>query len=165
MLEHLEIAEGAVIQGSAHKVLQMHMGASVQGRLIYSVRKKCSRSKKGQLKASGWSTNNYAMQLDIEFSERAANKVKRLIETRATPACLRVFITGGGCNGFLRFYIRDTPAQDDIIERLGVRMLVDAMSYPYLAGSNVDYVEDLSGSQFTSQTPMLLRPAAAAALF
>lgn len=87
------------------------------------------------------------MQADIDFSERAASKVKSLIEDEGdSRLCLRVFITGGGCNGFsYGFTFDDTPAEDDaVIERLGVRMLVDAMSYPYLAGSDIDYVEDRS---------------------
>lgn len=96
------------------------------------------------------------MHADIEFSEKAASKVKRLIEDEGDPLlCLRVFITGGGCNGFsYGFTFDDTPAEDDaVIERLGVRMLVDAMSYPYLAGSDIDYVEDLAGAQFTVSNP------------
>lgn len=96
------------------------------------------------------------MHADIAFSERAAGKVKRLIEDEGDPLlCLRVFITGGGCNGFsYGFTFDDTPAEDDaVIERSGVRMLVDAMSYPYLVGSDIDYVEDLSGSQFTVSNP------------
>lgn len=96
------------------------------------------------------------MQPEIELSEKAAKKVESLITAEGDPSlCLRVFITGGGCNGFsYGFTFDDTQAEDDaVIEKFGVRMLVDAMSYPYLVGADVDYVEDLSGSQFTVMNP------------
>ncbi len=96
------------------------------------------------------------MQTSITFSEKAANKVKRLIEDEGDPSlCLRVFISGGGCNGFSYGSIfDDTRAEDDaVIERGGVVMLVDAMSYPYLDGADVDYIEDLSGAQFVVSNP------------
>ena len=68
---------------------------------------------------------------------------------------LRVFITGGGCNGFsYGFTFDDEVAQDDaLIEKAGVGLVVDAMSYPYLEGAEVDYVEDLSGAQFVVTNP------------
>ena len=68
---------------------------------------------------------------------------------------LRVFISGGGCNGFsYGITFDDDVAEDDaLIEQDGVEMVVDAMSYPYLAGARVDYVEDLSGSQFIVTNP------------
>ena len=96
------------------------------------------------------------METEITFSERAASKVKRLIEDEGdAQLCLRVFITGGGCNGFsYGFTFDDAQAEDDaVVEQSGVRMLVDSMSYPYLAGADVDYVEDLSGAQFTVSNP------------
>ncbi|MEL0047247.1 MAG: iron-sulfur cluster insertion protein ErpA [Gammaproteobacteria bacterium] len=96
------------------------------------------------------------MQPEIALSEKAAKKVEHLIAEEGDPSlCLRVFITGGGCNGFsYGFTFDDTAAEDDaVIEKSGVRMLVDAMSYPYLVGADVDYVEDLSGSQFTVMNP------------
>ena len=57
------------------------------------------------------------MQTSITFSEKAANKVKRLIEDEGDPSlCLRVFISGGGCNGFsYGFTFDDTRAEDDAV--------------------------------------------------
>ena len=68
---------------------------------------------------------------------------------------LRVFITGGGCNGFsYGFTFDDDVAEDDaVVENGDIKMLIDAMSFPYLVGSAVDYVEDLSGAQFTVTNP------------
>ena len=96
------------------------------------------------------------MQANIDFSERAANKVRALITADGDDALrLRVFITGGGCNGFsYGFTFDDDVTEDDaVIDREGVSMVVDSMSYPYLEGSQVDYVEDLNGSQFIVTNP------------
>ncbi len=96
------------------------------------------------------------METNIQLSERAAAKVKTLINAEADDSLrLRVFITGGGCNGFsYGFTFDDEVADDDaVVERDGVAMVVDAMSYPYLEGSQVDYVEDLNGAQFVVTNP------------
>ncbi len=96
------------------------------------------------------------MQSNIIFSDRAADKVKALIAAEGDDALrLRVFITGGGCNGFSYGFTFDEDVADDdaVIENDGVSMVVDAMSYPYLEGAQVDYVEDLSGSQFVVTNP------------
>jgi len=97
-----------------------------------------------------------ALQANINLSDRAAAKVKALIALEGDDSLrLRVFITGGGCNGFsYGFTFDDDVADDDaLVENDGVAMIVDAMSYPYLEGSDVDYVEDLSGSQFVVVNP------------
>ena len=96
------------------------------------------------------------MQFNINLSDRAAAKVQSLIEAEGDDSLhLRVFISGGGCNGFsYGFTFDDEVAEDDALIRKGeVAMVVDAMSYPYLEGSDVDYVEDLSGSQFVVTNP------------
>ena len=96
------------------------------------------------------------MQAEISFSESAAIKVKRLIDNDGDDSLkLRVFITGGGCNGFSYGFTFDSEvAEDDaMVERSGATMLVDSMSYPYLAGARVDYVENLNGSQFVVNNP------------
>ena len=96
------------------------------------------------------------MQAEMSFSESAAIKVKCLIENDGDDSLkLRVFITGGGCNGFSYGFTFDSEvAEDDaMVEREGVTMLVDSMSYPYLAGAQVDYVENLNGSQFVVTNP------------
>ena len=93
---------------------------------------------------------------DIGFSDRAADKVAELIADEGNETLkLRVFITGGGCSGFsYGFTFDEEVAEDDaVIEREGVVMLVDAMSYPYLAGAQIDYREDLQGAQFVVTNP------------
>ena len=93
---------------------------------------------------------------DIHFSDRAAHKVRDLIDSEGNDALkLRVFITGGGCSGFsYGFTFDEEVAEDDAqFENGGVTMVVDPMSYQYLAGAEVDYREDLQGAQFVVQNP------------
>ena len=92
----------------------------------------------------------------LTLTERAVHKVRELIgEEDNHDLKLRVFITGGGCSGFQYGFSFDEDAADDDtrIEREGVVMLVDPMSFPYLAGSEVDYTEGLEGSRFIVNNP------------
>ena len=93
---------------------------------------------------------------DIQFSDRAARKVRDLIDGEANEALkLRVFVTGGGCSGFSYGFTFDEEVADDdsVVENGGVTMVVDSMSYQYLAGAQVDYREDLQGAQFIVKNP------------
>lgn len=92
----------------------------------------------------------------IELSEAAASKVRELLADEDNGDLkLRVFISGGGCSGFsYGFTFDDEVAEDDaVFEREGVTLLVDALSYQYLLGAEVDYREDLSGAQFVVTNP------------
>lgn len=90
------------------------------------------------------------------LSQSAANKVRELIEEEGNQALkLRVFVTGGGCSGFqYGFTFDEAQAEDDTpIEKDGVVLLVDPMSYQYLVGATVDYEEGLQGARFVIQNP------------
>ena len=92
----------------------------------------------------------------IQFSQGAASKVKTLVDEEGNPRLkLRVFVTGGGCSGFqYGFTFDEDIAEDDtVIEREGVALVVDPMSYQYLAGALVDYQEGLEGSRFVIKNP------------
>lgn len=94
------------------------------------------------------------MQPNVEFSQRAADKVRQLMLAEANDALkLRVFITGGGCSGFSYGFTFDEDVADDdaVVEREGVTMVVDSLSFQYLSGAEVDYKEDLQGAQFVVQ--------------
>ena len=96
------------------------------------------------------------MDNQIVLSDRAAAKVRTLMVAEGNEGLkLRVFITGGGCSGFsYGFTFDEEVAEDDaVVERDGVTMLVDALSYQYLMGSEVDYLEDLQGAQFVVTNP------------
>jgi iron-sulfur cluster insertion protein len=93
---------------------------------------------------------------EIRLTDNAVRKVRELVSGEAdTNLKLRVYITGGGCSGFqYGFAFDETTADDDmVIERDGVTALVDAMSYQYLVGSEVDYSEGLEGSRFVVNNP------------
>jgi len=93
---------------------------------------------------------------DLIFTGNAANKVKQLIEEEGNENLkLRVFITGGGCSGFQYGFTFDENQQDGdtVVVTEGVTLLVDPMSYQYLVGAEIDYKEDLSGSQFVIRNP------------
>ncbi|MEJ2416895.1 MAG: iron-sulfur cluster insertion protein ErpA [Exilibacterium sp.] len=86
----------------------------------------------------------------------AVAKVKCLVEEEGNDDLkLRVFVTGGVCSGFqYGFTFDEIVAEDDaVVEKEGITVLVDAMSYPYLQGAQVDYEEGLQGSKFVVQNP------------
>tara|TARA_B100000575_G_scaffold117989_1_gene93940 strand:+ start:1102 stop:1488 length:387 start_codon:yes stop_codon:yes gene_type:complete len=92
----------------------------------------------------------------LVFTDAAANKVKNLIEEeRNDELKLRVFVSGGGCSGFQYGFTFDENIQDGDtkIEKNGVMLLVDPMSFQYLSGAEIDYKEDLEGSQFVIKNP------------
>jgi iron-sulfur cluster insertion protein len=92
----------------------------------------------------------------LKFTDSAAHKVKNLITEEENPTLkLRVFVTGGGCSGFEYGFTFDEDVEDDdtVIENAGVTLVVDALSFQYLAGAQVDFKEDLQGSRFVVTNP------------
>ena len=92
----------------------------------------------------------------ITFTDRAAEKVAELIAEEGNPKLkLRVFVQGGGCAGFqYGFTFDETVNEDDTsMEKNGVQLLIDAMSYQYLVGAEIDYKEELNGAQFVIKNP------------
>jgi len=92
----------------------------------------------------------------IIFTDNAAKKVGSLIAEEGNDELkLRVYISGGGCSGFqYGFTFDEEIAEDDTqVENDGVTVLIDSMSIQYLNGAEIDYKEDLSGSQFVIRNP------------
>ncbi len=90
------------------------------------------------------------------LTDSAARKVKELIDEENNPALmLRVFVSGGGCSGFQYGFTFDEHANEDDsrINKDGVTLLVDPMSFQYLAGAEIDYTEGLDGAQFVIKNP------------
>ena len=90
------------------------------------------------------------------FSDSAASKVKQLIEEEGNLELkLRVFVTGGGCSGFQYGFTFDEVQNEDdsVMEKDGVKLLIDPMSYQYLAGAEIDYSQGLEGAQFVIKNP------------
>ena len=99
---------------------------------------------------------NYDNNDLLIFTDSAASKVKDLIEEEKNNALkLRVFVSGGGCSGFQYGFTFDENVQDGDtkVEKNGVTLLVDPMSFQYLTGAEIDYKEDLEGSQFVIKNP------------
>ena len=96
------------------------------------------------------------MPTPIIFTDSAAAKVAQLIEEEGNPDLkLRVFVQGGGCSGFQYGFTFDEVTNEDvtIMDKNGVQLLVDAMSYQYLVGAEIDYKDDLEGAQFVIKNP------------
>ena len=93
---------------------------------------------------------------EISISKSASSKVASLIAKEDNADLrLRVFVSGGGCNGFSYGFTFDEEINSDdaIISNEDISVLIDSMSYPYLVGSEIDYTEDLSGAQFSVRNP------------
>lgn len=107
------------------------------------------------------------MQEPLIFTESAASKVLELIrEEENLNLKLRVYVTGGGCSGFQYGFTFDEIAQadDTVVTRkidgeegeggsMAVQLLVDPLSFQYLAGAEIDYKEDIEGEQFIIRNP------------
>ena len=96
------------------------------------------------------------MPSPLVFSDSAADKVKALIvEEGNDDLKLRVFVTGCGCSGLQYGFTFDeiTNEDDTILEKNGVHLLIDPMSYQYLIGAEIDYTEGLEGAQFVIKNP------------
>jgi len=92
----------------------------------------------------------------LVFSDRAAQRVGELIaEQESEDLKLRVFVRGGGCSGFqYGFQFDHAQNEDDFaVENRGVTLLVDALSFQYLMGSEIDYRDDLQGARFVVKNP------------
>src|SRR5258707_1160570 len=85
---------------------------------------------------------------NVAISERAARRIGEVLKTEGEGAMLRISVEGGGCSGFqYKFDIERAKAEDDlVIARDSAVVLVDPASVPFLAGSEVDFVDDLLGA-------------------
>ena len=95
------------------------------------------------------------MSESITVSERAARRIGEILKAEAAGTMLRVSVEGGGCSGFqYKFDMERAAASDDlVIARNGATVLIDPVSQQYLAGSEIDYVEDLIGASFKVKNP------------
>jgi iron-sulfur cluster assembly accessory protein len=89
------------------------------------------------------------------LSERAVSRIAELIRSEAAPTLFRVSVEGGGCSGFqYRFdLVTETAADDFLVERDGARVVVDPVSLGFVAGAELDFVDDLIGAQFKLNNP------------
>lgn len=180
--ELLELQPKARITGNVHyKALEMHQGAMITGQMCplaavadekphcscrqsrrpLNPRLLCSSiGSKPENRSSPMSAVAENIQTEmpapILFTDSAAAKVADLIAEEGNPDLkLRVFVQGGGCSGFQYGFTFDEITNDDdtTMTKNGVSLLIDAMSYQYLVGAEIDYKEDLQGAQFVIKNP------------
>jgi iron-sulfur cluster insertion protein len=90
------------------------------------------------------------------FTDAAARKVSELIAGEGNPKLmLRVFVQGGGCSGLQYGFEFDEQVQDGdtCVEKQGVKLLIDPMSFQYLSGAEIDFRDNLDGAQFVIRNP------------
>jgi iron-sulfur cluster insertion protein len=93
----------------------------------------------------------------LTLTDNAAAKVQSLVEEEGNDNLkLRVFVTGGGCSGFQYGFSFDEDVNDDdtVVNNKGASLLVDPLSFQYLVGARIDYVEGLEGARFIVDNPM-----------
>ena len=95
------------------------------------------------------------MTQTVTVTDRAAKRIAEIVAGEAAARALRVSVEGGGCSGFqYKFYLVPAPAADDVVlERSGAKVVIDQVSLGYLAGSEIDFVDDLIGSSFRITNP------------
>lgn len=92
----------------------------------------------------------------ISLSDSAASKVRELIMEEGNPNLqLRIYVSGGGCSGFqYGFAFEEAAGSEDIVlEKSGVRVLIDPVSLQYLNGAHVDFQDDINGARFVIKNP------------
>ena len=101
-------------------------------------------------------TENLEPPMPLIFTDSAVAKVADLIAEEGNPDLkLRVFVQGGGCSGFQYGFTFDEAVNEDdtLVTKGNVTLLIDSMSFQYLVGAEIDYKEDINGSQFVIKNP------------
>jgi iron-sulfur cluster assembly accessory protein len=95
------------------------------------------------------------MAASVTVSERAARRIGDILKGEPSGTMLRVSVEGGGCSGFqYKFDTDRTKAADDlVISRDSAVILIDPVSVNYMAGSEIDFVDDLIGASFKVNNP------------
>ncbi len=95
------------------------------------------------------------MNTTITLTERAATRIRDILSRDPGKSALRIAVNGGGCSGFqYDFQLVESAADDDlVIERGGVKALVDPVSQTFLGGAEIDFVDDLMGQSFRINNP------------
>lgn len=91
----------------------------------------------------------------VSMTDRAARRISEIVAAEGDNRLLRVSVEGGGCSGFqYKFDLVGAREPDDfVLEKSGASVLIDPMSLEYLAGSEIDFVDDLIGASFQIKNP------------
>jgi iron-sulfur cluster assembly accessory protein len=92
---------------------------------------------------------------NVTLSESAAKRISRILSKEPAGTALRVSVSGGGCSGFQYGFDLDAARGDDdiVVERDGAVVLIDAVSLPFMGGSEIDFVDNLIGQSFQIHNP------------
>ena len=95
------------------------------------------------------------MSETVTVTDRAAKRIAEIVAGEAAARALRISVEGGGCSGFqYKFDLVPGAAPDDtVLERAGAKVVIDQISLGYLAGSEIDFVDDLIGASFRIKNP------------
>lgn len=95
------------------------------------------------------------MTENVTLSDAAAKRISQIVAADAGKQALRVSVEGGGCSGFsYKFDLADTAEDDDVVISNGdAKVLIDSMSLIYMAGSEIDFVDNLLGQSFQIKNP------------
>ena len=95
------------------------------------------------------------MSTQVTLTERAARRIGEILKAEPAGTMLRVLVEGGGCSGFqYKFdFDRDRANDDLVLAREGATVLIDPVSLQYMAGAEIDYVDDLIGAAFKIKNP------------
>jgi iron-sulfur cluster assembly accessory protein len=96
------------------------------------------------------------MANSVILTERAAHRIGEILKSEPAGAMLRVSVEGGGCSGFqYKFDFVDARTDDDLVlSRDGATVLIDPVSVQYMAGAEIDFVDDLIGASFRINNPV-----------
>ena len=96
------------------------------------------------------------MSTPVTMTERAARRIGEILKAEPAGSMLRVSVEGGGCSGFqYRFGFEQSKAADDLVlAHDGATVLIDPVSAQYMAGAEIDYVDDLIGASFKVNNPV-----------
>lgn len=95
------------------------------------------------------------LRLPVTVTDRAFARLAEIAAAAGATKALRVAVLGGGCSGFqYEIQLEDAPADDDlVIEKDGMKVLIDPESQPFLEGSVIDFTDELIGARFAVQNP------------
>jgi iron-sulfur cluster assembly accessory protein len=96
-----------------------------------------------------------AMTQPVLLTDRAARRISEIVAREPSGSLLRVSVKGGGCSGFQYSFdiVQSREDGDIVLEKNGATVLIDEMSLPFMAGSEIDFVDDLMGAAFKVSNP------------
>ncbi len=95
-------------------------------------------------------------EANVGLTDRAADRIARILSTEPDGTVLRISVEGGGCSGFQYKFdlVQEEPAEDDlVIRKANATVLLDPLSVQFMQGSEIDFVDDLIGQSFKIQNP------------